>query len=87
MLTHQPSRLLLVKSPFLLVRFVIFCEQRNSSPVAITHVPTLALLVYLGLTAMGFAAWEVGANRAAGAHGEPRVLSLPLRIAQNAGPY
>ncbi|KAI9446416.1 hypothetical protein H4582DRAFT_2165153 [Lactarius indigo] len=49
--TPQPSRLLLVKSPFLLVRFVVF-----------------SLLVYLGLTALGFAAWEVGASRAAGAH-------------------
>jgi len=47
----QPPRLLLVKSPFLLIRFVIF-----------------SLLIYLGLTALGFAAWEVGANRAAGAH-------------------
>lgn len=49
--TPQHPRLLLVKSPFLLVRFVIF-----------------SLLVYLGLTALGFAAWELGANRAAGAH-------------------
>ncbi|KAH9043192.1 hypothetical protein EDB85DRAFT_1913970 [Lactarius pseudohatsudake] len=49
--TPQPPRLLLVKSPFLLVRFVIF-----------------SLLVYLGLTALGFAAWEVGASRAAGVH-------------------
>lgn len=47
--TPQPARLLLVKSPFLLVRFVIF-----------------SLLIYLGLTALGFAAWEVGASRAAG---------------------
>ncbi|KAH9180594.1 hypothetical protein EDB89DRAFT_1920000 [Lactarius sanguifluus] len=56
--TPKPSRLLLVKSPFLLVRFVIF-----------------SLLVYLGLTALGFAAWEVGASRAAGVRGEPRILS------------
>jgi len=51
MSTPLPSRLLLLKSPFLLVRFVVF-----------------SLLIYLGLTALGFAAWEVGANRAAGAH-------------------
>jgi len=59
MLASQPSRLLLVKSPFLLVRFVIF-----------------SLLLYLGLTALGFAAWEVGAFRAAGAHvnGAPGLL-------------
>ncbi|KAF8274973.1 hypothetical protein EI94DRAFT_14876 [Lactarius quietus] len=69
--TPQPSRLLLVKSPFLLIRFVIF-----------------SLLIYLGLTALGFAAWEVGANRAAGAHvnGAPALLiftgiTIPLCIA------
>ncbi|KAI9510878.1 hypothetical protein F5148DRAFT_489919 [Russula earlei] len=46
-----PSRLLLIKTPFLLVRFVFFCLQ-----------------IYLNLTALVFAIWNVGASKAAGAH-------------------
>ncbi|KAH9966711.1 hypothetical protein BC827DRAFT_691080 [Russula dissimulans] len=46
-----PSRLLLIKSPFLLVRFVFFSLQ-----------------IYLNLTALVFAIWNVGASKAAGAH-------------------
>jgi hypothetical protein len=52
-LSRTPSRLLLpvIGSPFLLVRFVVFC-----------------LLIYMSLTALVFAAWNVGASRAAGAN-------------------
>lgn len=50
-LPRTPSRPLVISSPFLLARFVVF-----------------SLLVYLSLTALGFAAWNVGASRAAGAN-------------------
>ncbi|KAH9979857.1 hypothetical protein BGW80DRAFT_1270840 [Lactifluus volemus] len=50
-LSWTPSRLTLIKTPFLLVRFVVF-----------------SVLIYLSLTALVFAAWNVGASRTAGAH-------------------
>jgi hypothetical protein len=60
-LSRTPSRLLLpvIGSPFLLVRFVVFC-----------------LLIYMSLTALVFAAWNVGASRAAGANGERTSISV-----------
>jgi hypothetical protein len=68
-LSRTPSRLLLISSPFLLVRFVVFCQYEKNSA---DHLLTLqaGLLIYMSLTALVFAAWNVGASRAAGANGE-----------------
>ncbi|KAI0247469.1 hypothetical protein BJV78DRAFT_915369 [Lactifluus subvellereus] len=58
-LSWMPSRLMLVKTPFLLVRFVVF-----------------SLLIYMSLTALVFAAWNVGASRAAGARVDGSALVI-----------
>jgi hypothetical protein len=67
-----PFRLVLIRTPFLLIRFVVFCQYERIIPVLIICILTLpvALLIYMSLTALVFAAWNVGASRAAGAHGE-----------------
>jgi hypothetical protein len=71
----SPSRLLLIKSPFLLLRFVLFCQLKDKT-LAWTAVlfcelivGFLALQIYLNLTALVFAIWNVGASKAAGVHG------------------
>ena len=71
-LSRTPSRLLVISSPFLLVRFVVFCQYETISlerPWTPTHA-AVGLLIYMSLTALGFAAWNVGASRAAGVNGE-----------------
>ena len=72
-LSRTPSRPLVISSPFLLARFVVFCQYETNisleRPWASTHA-SIGLLIYMSLTALGFAAWNVGASRAAGANGE-----------------
>ena len=65
-----PSSLLLIKSPFLLSRFVIFCQYLYRDRRASVNLSfVLALQIYLNLSALVFAIWNVGASRAAGVHG------------------
>ena len=72
-----PSSLLLIKTPFHLSRFVFFGQWRRKptylDPRALMYLSNLnfvlALQIYLNLNALVFAIWNVGASRAAGAHG------------------
>lgn len=44
-----------------------------------THA-AVGLLIYMSLTALGFAAWNVGASRAAGANGEHTPIKVTVHI-------
>jgi hypothetical protein len=66
-----PSSLLLIKSPFLLSRFVVFGRYNlDRRAFRELNLFLLALQICLNLNALVFAIWNVGASRAAGAHGE-----------------
>jgi hypothetical protein len=87
-LSRNPSRLLVISSPFLLARFVVFCQYETNislgRPWASTHT-SKGLLIYMSLTALGFAAWNVGASRAAGANGEHTISPSSFKLQAQLG--
>jgi hypothetical protein len=81
-----PSSPLLIKTPFLLSRFVFFGQWCRTQPIALSctyQSAFLALQIYLNLNALVFATWNLGASRAAGALGGSYSTLTSFRLVLN----